>query len=524
MLVAYPFPGKGYRYPIWRGSGLFISSRRLAMPRIRYSVESSRAFLFYEPFIIMPGGRTASHDIMTPLTLSLFMNKTGFCRRFRLLTVMLSLLLSPCLYAYVSYDFNPLTMHEDETRPNSESFFICAFDGMFLEFSEDVYVNSSKINDIKIFENGSEVEDDLTLELVNNESSADLVLRVYSYGRILCGGPGIPYYYSVVFPQGLFGDKEWIDSKYAEGHCNPEIKYDAQGYGEPVPAVSDMMEGDYTLNIPSTGFSLRFEHNTSCPAGPDFIQYAASIERLDNKGFYIEYHQPLDYCVSGGYLFCNPDNDGLEYKNDDGSFAFFDYMREGDVGNPLLFIGDYDYLENVEMTIECSSAPTFSLRIVGVGKYNEPDTSPTDGPEKVMLSVALPGGCVTQLIPRDTDNEFYILPEHGWSINTCRLGAEEIGSSIDENGLVLINISEDTILSAVFKKEDSGIGAPCQNAIKIYTRDEGIEIVGKPLRESVIIYRADGIPIYSGEESHIDLPAGLYMAKIGSATFKFTTH
>lgn len=285
-----------------------------------------------------------------------------------------------------------------------------------------------------------------------------------------------------------------------------------------------MMEGDYTLHIPPTGFSLCFEHNASCPTGPDFIQYVVNVERLDNKGFYIEYHQPLDSGFWGGYLFGDPDNDGFEYKNDDGFFAFFDYMRVGDVGDPLFFIGDYDYLENVEMTIECSSAPTFSLRIVGVGKYNEPDTPSIDDSGKVTLSIALPGGCVAHRILRDTDNEFYILPEDGWRINTCQLGAEEIGSSIDENGLVLINISEDATLSAVFKRDDSGIAAPSQNTIKIYTRDGGIDIVGKPLHKTVMIHRADGIFVYSGKESYIELPAGLYMAKIGSATFKFMTH
>lgn len=456
---------------------------------------------------------------MKPLSLNLFIEKL-----YRGLFVLFALLLSQNLCASVRYDFNPLTMYEDESRPNNEHYFVCAFDGMFLEFSEDVYVNEAKINDIRIFENESEVEDDLTLELVNNESSADLVLRVYSYGRMLCGGPGTPSYYSVVFPQGLFGNKEWHDSNYTGGRANPEIKYDTQGYGEPYPMIPDMQPGEYTLHMPSTGLELHIEHKDYSPVGPDYIQYVATVERLDNKGFYIEYQQPMEYDVSGGYLFGNPDNDGFEYRNADGSFAFSDYLRTGDVGDPLLFIGDYDYLENVEITLECSSAPTFSLRIVGIGKYNEPDTPPVVDPAKVTLSIALSGGCVAQRIQRDTDTEFLIVPDTGWTINTCSLADEDVSSKISEDGLLLINISEDATLSAVFKKDDSGIGAPARSAIKVYTRNGGIEIVGKPLGEAVMIYRPDGTCVYSGNESAIGLSAGVYMAKIASATFKFMIH
>ncbi len=459
---------------------------------------------------------------MKPLSLNLLIEK--LCRG---LFVLFALLLSQNLCASVRYDFNPLTMYEDESRPNNEQYFVCAFDGMFLEFPEDVYVNDSKISDIKIFSNGLEVESWLSpfsLELVNNNSSTDLVLRIETYGYVLCGAPGTPCYYSVVFPQGLFGNKEWRDSNYAGGRANPEIKYDTQGYGEPYPTIPDMQPGEYTLHIPSTGLSLYFEHKDYCPVGPDYIQYVATAERLDNKGFYIEYRQPMEYDVSGGYLFGKPDNDGFEYRNADGSFAFFDYLRTGDIGDRLLFIGDYDYLENVEITIECSSVLTFSLRIVGVGKYNEPDTPPVIDPAKVTLSIVLPGGCVTQRIPRDTDTEFHILPDNGWTINTCSVADEDVSSKISDDGLLLINISEDASLSAVFQKDDSGIAAQPRNAIKVYTRHGGIEIVGKPFGEVVMIYRPDGTGVYSGNESAIDLPAGLYMAKISSATFKFMVH
>lgn len=451
------------------------------------------------------------------------MNKFIYCKLNWVIIAVIALL-PQTVHASVNYDFNPLRIYEDDTRPNNEQYFICAFDGVLLDFSDDAYVNDSKIKDIKIIENGS-VVDGLRIELTDNPAQRHLTLWIDAYPRVLCGGPGNPYYYTVIFPEGLFGNKEWYDSKYAEGHSNPEITFDTQGYGEPYP-MPDMMEGDYTLHIPSTGFNLRFERNFNCPDNPDYIQYIATVDKLDNKGFYVEYHQPMPggYDVSGGYLVAGSSDVGFEYNNEDGSFGYFDYLMSGYRQEPLISFGDYDYIENAEITIESSAAATFSIRVVGVGKYNTPETPPNDEPKYVTLSISLPGGYVAQSIKANTDNEFFIRPEDSWNINTCQLGDEDITSAIGEAGLVILNITKDTTLSAVFEKDKSGIDNPTAENMKIYTRAGGIEILNKPYDATVMVYDIDGMCVYSGKESNIDLPAGLFVVKINASTFKFAVH
>ena len=52
MLVAYPLPRqRGIDIRLGVGADCLLRYGRLAMPRIRYSVESSRAFSFYKPII-----------------------------------------------------------------------------------------------------------------------------------------------------------------------------------------------------------------------------------------------------------------------------------------------------------------------------------------------------------------------------------------------------------------------------------------------------------------------------------------
>lgn len=48
MLVAYQFPGKGYRYPIRRGSGLFISSMAFGDASNQITSRIVPRFFFYK--------------------------------------------------------------------------------------------------------------------------------------------------------------------------------------------------------------------------------------------------------------------------------------------------------------------------------------------------------------------------------------------------------------------------------------------------------------------------------------------
>jgi hypothetical protein len=55
MLVAYPLPGKGYRYPIRRGSGLFISSTAFGDASNQIISRIVPRF-FYKPIILLDAG------------------------------------------------------------------------------------------------------------------------------------------------------------------------------------------------------------------------------------------------------------------------------------------------------------------------------------------------------------------------------------------------------------------------------------------------------------------------------------
>lgn len=419
------------------------------------------------------------------------------------------------LYAEISYDFQPTRIYDDENQPNDEGDFIGAYTGSYLDFNEKVFVNQEKINQIRVFElEYYEITDELRIEFGNN-SDDRLYFLVFS-DRTLSGGYGAAVHYTIVFPEGLFGDEQWNASGYTSGRANPEIKYTSGGYRD-IFIQPEIPDGEWKIVWPNSDLELwLYSSNKSY----DDIAYYGELDQVDNNGFYIDFTQPnVDWTeVKAGCFTANEIFSVELTEQSDGNFM---WTADGGTrsGNqqPLITIGDYDYITDFFISVYWDGYYPHIL-IEGTGHYES-----TPIPEYVNLSISLPGGNIRESVPVNSAKEVFILPEPGWKVSNCWLNNEEISFKIDGDGKLTLNLVEDSNLNVVFEKDNSGVCSPVSYSCRFLPRSWGIEIIGKGPNDIIEVYTLDGSVAYVGNDSAVSLCPGIYIVKINGHSYKINT-
>lgn len=412
--------------------------------------------------------------------------------------------------AAVTYDLSPTEIRQHQ-MPIDYDFVVGAFDGLSLTFPGEVLVNENKVPEI-IIENISDGTpvDDATIHVAGGTVSE---MNVYGSSQ-LCGFGGMPYYFRVNFPEGLFGDSEYYESAFTSGHANPQFSFETTGFGEPV-RIPELMMGEYRLICPSDGYDFYFmpvengipgEHQYS-------YTYEYSVDRFENAGFYIEYSQPTDTDYKAGNLVGN--DSGSLVVDESGAFSYNIYTSQSGEQTPLIRIGDYDYIENAEFRLTFDGYGQI-LDITGIGRYNDPVVD-----DYVTFSIALPGGVVSQQVKPSVDYDFFISPDEGWEVSTSLLGDIDVTSSIAADGRLTVNISEPAALSVVYKKQgESRSATPEASSLRVLSRRGLVEIIGKSTDSTVAVHTFDGRCVYLGTDSRIPLAPGAYLLTVDTLTFK----
>lgn len=413
--------------------------------------------------------------------------------------------------AVVTYDFSPTEIRQRQV-PIDYHFVVGAFDGLYLTFPGEVLVNESKVSEITIenINDGTSVND---ARIDVGAGGVVAEMNVYD-SSLLCGFGGTPYYFRVIFPEGIFGDAEYYESTFTSGHANPQFSFETTGFGEPV-RVPELMMGEYRLICPSDGYDFYFmpvengipgEHQYS-------YTYEYSVDRFENAGFYIEYSQPTDTDYKAGNLVGN--DSGSLVVDENGTFSYNIYTSQSGEQTPLIRIGDYDYIENAEFRLTFDGYGQ-TLDVTGIGRYNDPVVD-----DYVNFSIALPGGVVSQQIKPSVDHEFFIIPDESWEVSTCLLGDTDVTSSIAADGRLTVNISEPAALSVVYKKQgESRSATPEASSLRVLSRRGLVEIIGKSTDSTVAVHTFDGRCVYLGTDSRIPLAPGAYLLTVDSLTFK----
>ena len=428
--------------------------------------------------------------------------------------------------ADVTYNFQPDYMDSNPPQNSSANWYAYgSFNGISLEFADDVFADETHLKDVVIYNisRGETIGTD-RLGLYLNGKFAEITVALKEDDESdndLCGGQGAPYIFSVSIPKGLFGNAEWAANNFNTGLANPELTAE-YAFGEPVitPQQPQIIEGSYTLISADKSISKVFEPLYSDDHQSSY-EYNLILERLDNIGFVIEYSQMMGTDmypgeVSAGYLVSN-DSETLQIS-DGGNFEYNCYTSHVGEQQPLFMIGDFDFLENVNLTLTFDGYGQ-TLRISGIGKYNSPERPITDD---VIFSIVLPGGTISQNLKKDTDFEFTLVPDEEWEIHSCTLNHEDITSSIDSNGRINVNIAEPSELSVVYQLRDSAVRNFIPSFLKVYSRYGGIEIQGKPAETVVAVYDINGACVYIGKENNIPLQGGVYIVNIDNLTYKLS--
>lgn len=436
--------------------------------------------------------------------------------------------LSIAAEANVLYNFKPNYMDSNPPQDSSANWYAYgSFNGISLEFDDVVFADETHLKDVVIYNisRGETIGTDrLGLYLDGKFAEITIALKEeYESDNDLCGGQGAPYLFSVSIPKGLFGNAEWAANNFNTGFANPELTAE-YAFGEPVitPQQPQIIEGRYTLISADKSISKVFEPLHSDDHQSSY-EYNLILDRLDNIGFVIEYNQMMGTDiypgeVSAGYLVSN-DSETLQIS-DGGNFSYNCYTSHSGDLQPQFRIGDFDYLENVSLTLTFDGYGQ-TLRISGIGKYNSPENPTID---HVTFSIVLPGGTISQNLKKDTDFEFTLVPDEEWEIHSCTLNHEDITSSIDSNGRININIAEPSELSVVYLQRDSGVRNCIPSFLKVYSRSGGIEIQGKPAETVVAVYDINGACVYIGQENNIPLHSGVYIVNINNVTYKLSIY
>lgn len=123
------------------------------------------------------------------------------------------------------------------------------------------------------------------------------------------------------------------------------------------------------------------------------------------------------------------------------------------------------------------------------------------------------------------DKKVKMVPTMEWEINTVTFNGEDVTNEIDDEGVLTVSLVENSVINVVYEKVNTSvqqIEMNSGNLIRIYIKDDTVNVVGAEEDSNVMIFGVDGLNIYNGNEKTISIDErGVYILTVDNRTFKF---
>ena len=123
------------------------------------------------------------------------------------------------------------------------------------------------------------------------------------------------------------------------------------------------------------------------------------------------------------------------------------------------------------------------------------------------------------------DKKVKMVPTMEWEINTVTFNGEDVTNEIDDEGVLTVSLVENSVINVVYEKGNTSvqqIEMNSRNLIRIYVKDDTVNVVGAEEDSNVMIFGVDGLNIYNGNEKTISIDEqGVYILTVDNRTFKF---
>ena len=118
-----------------------------------------------------------------------------------------------------------------------------------------------------------------------------------------------------------------------------------------------------------------------------------------------------------------------------------------------------------------------------------------------------------------------MVPTMEWEINTVTFNGEDVTNEIDDEGVLTVSLVDNSVINVVYEKVNTSvqqIEMNSGNLIRIYVKDDTVNVVGAEEDSNVMIFGVDGLNIYNGNEKTISIDErGVYILTVDNRTFKF---
>lgn len=141
------------------------------------------------------------------------------------------------------------------------------------------------------------------------------------------------------------------------------------------------------------------------------------------------------------------------------------------------------------------------------------------------ISIPIQDGRIGMDVAEGGSITISVIPETGWSLQTLYIDGDDFTSSMNGNKYTFENVTDNHVITAVFKDNTSGIKAVNDNTDKasLEIKDGKLSLGGVDEGETVTIYSIDGKMIKKTKAGYLQsltLSNGIYIIKIKDETFK----